>query len=99
MKTLLASTLVGLTLIGTTVAAGPASASITCTTVRQYQVTAFGDLTSAQSGGSVVGYGYAGDIFNVRQLGSPRYYGAIAATGTFGWFLSSKLSYIGDRCI
>jgi hypothetical protein len=83
-------------------APGPAAASpqtTNCTYVTQYTVTAYGELTDAESGGSFVGYGYAGDIFNVRQTGYPRYYGAIAATGKFGWFLSSKLAYRGTACV
>ena len=67
-----------------------------CTTVWQYQVTIDGDMTDAESGGSFVGWAIPGDLFNVRIKGNPRYYGANAANGKWGWILASKLAYTGN---
>ncbi len=67
-----------------------------CTTVWQYQVTTDGDMTDAESGGSFVGWAIPGDTFNVRIKGNPRYYGANAANGKWGWILASKLAYTGN---
>jgi hypothetical protein len=98
--------LLGLALsLGVAVGVSPAASAaapstpdtITCESVTQYRVTEFGNLTDAY--GNVIGYGYANDIFNVRSTGYPRYYGAIARTGQFGYFLSSKLAYIGPACV
>jgi hypothetical protein len=76
-----------------TVAGG---AGAECTTVWQYQVTTDGDMTDAESGGSFVGWAIPGDLFNVRIKGNPRYYGANAANGKWGWILASKLAYTGN---
>jgi hypothetical protein len=76
------------------VAGGGVSAE--CTTVWQYQVISNGDMTDAESGGSYVGNAIAGDTFNVRIQGSPRYYGANVNNGKWGWILASRLSYTGN---
>ena len=67
-----------------------------CTTVWQYRVTSNGDMTDAESNGSYVGDAIAGDTFNVRIQGNPRYYGANVNNGKWGWILASRLSYTGN---
>jgi hypothetical protein len=68
-------------------------ASVQCTQVWQYVVTANGDMTNAESGGSFVGWAVPGDVFNVRIKGSPRYYGYNVNNAKWGLILSSKLQY------
>ena len=69
---------------------------VQCTQIWQYQVTTSGDMTNAESGGSVVGSANPGDLFNVRSGGSPRYFGFNTRNGIWGWILSSKLIYTGN---
>lgn len=93
---LTAALAIGLTAGATAAPAMAGQAGVTgvqCTQVWQYVVTASGDMTNAQSGGSFVGWAVPGDVFNVRIQASPRYYGYNVNNGKWGWILSSKLQY------
>jgi hypothetical protein len=91
----LASGLAGTAAISPAVASTNHETSVLCTQVWQYTVIANGDMTNAESGGSIVGTAQVWDTFNVRIQGSPRYYGYNVRNATWGWILSSKLSYNG----
>ncbi|GAA1262615.1 hypothetical protein [Saccharothrix xinjiangensis] len=92
-----ATTLVAAGLVlGTGAASASADVGAACTQVWQYQVTTYGDMTNAESGGSFVGWAAQNDTLNVRIKGNPRYYGANVNNGKWGWVLASKLQYTGN---
>ncbi|TWP50587.1 hypothetical protein FKR81_20695 [Lentzea tibetensis] len=73
--------------------AAPAPARASCEMVWQYRVTEAGEIWDEWG---PIGQTQAGDLFNVRHKGNPRYYGYLPRTGKWGWVLASKLDYTGN---
>lgn len=69
---------------------------VQCQQIWQYQVHTAGDMTNAESGGSVIASAIPGQLFNVRIQGNPRYFGFNTGNGVWGWILASKLAYTGN---